>query len=98
MNRKKLTPDEVHELVEAEVKKYTKYWTKEDFTLQLEAMKNISDRPIWSAIYQAKKWALIEARASVVKIETEEERKAWFDKEIEMIENAIKQTDIKEIR
>jgi len=90
-----LTPDEVHELVEAEVKKQTRYWTPEDFTLQLEAMKNISDRPIWNAIYQARKWALIEARASVVKMDSEEERKNWFDREIEVEEHLIENTNRK---
>jgi len=85
--------EEIHEMVEAACREYTKHWTPEDFALQLEAMKNISERPIWNAIYQAKKWALIESRASVVKIESEEERKAWFDREIEQIDNLIEQSN-----
>ncbi len=79
--------------IEQRLEETTKHWTPEDFTLISEAMKNISSRPIWNAIYQAKKWALIEARASVVKIETEEERKAWFDEEIESMNNLIEQTN-----
>ena len=83
------------ELIEQRLKEMTRHWTPEDFTLQAEAMKNISSRPIWNAIFQAKKWALIEARASAVKIETEEERKAWFDEEIEGMNGLIEQTNKK---
>jgi len=94
-NYNNLTPDEIFEFIEGKVQEYMKYWTKEDLELQLDAMKNISERPIWNAIYQAKRWALIESRASTVKIEGEEERKAWFDKEIENIDTLIEQTNRK---
>jgi len=81
---------ETERLVNERLKKVTQFWTPEDFELQAEAMKGISSLPIWEAVYQARKWAFLEARASTVKFETEEERKAWFDGEIDAMDNLIK--------
>lgn len=94
-NYNHLTQSELFELIELKVKEQTKNWTTEDNNLLLEAMKNISERPIWNAIYQAKKWALIESRASVVNINNEKDRREWFDREIEMVETLIENTNQK---
>jgi hypothetical protein len=88
--------DEMHKLVEERAKHETRHWTQEDFDEFNAAMKNIADRPIWNAIYQARKWALIQARASVVKLETEEERKEWFDRMIESENRFIESTNRKD--
>ena len=88
--------DEIQNLIEERVKYETRHWTQDDFNEFNAAMKNIADRPIWNAIYQARKWAFIQARASVVKLDTEEERKEWFDKIIESENNSIDLTNEKQ--
>jgi hypothetical protein len=85
-DKAKLTKDGIHNIIEDILKHQTKYWTEEDRELINASMKNIFKLPVHVAVQQAKKWALLEARASTVKIETENERKAWFDKAIEMTE------------
>ena len=86
-----LSPDELHEMIEEICKEQTKYWTDDDRAQINASMKNIATLPIWKAIYQAKKWAFLTARASVVKIESEEERNTWFDQAIEFEEILIEQ-------
>jgi len=90
-----MSKEELYNLVEERVKHETRHWTQDDFDELNLAMKNIADRPIWNAIYQARKWAFIQARASVVKLETEEERREWFDRMIENENNFIEQTNKK---
>jgi len=85
------TPEELHLIIEDIGAEQTKHWTDKDRELINGAMKNISDLPIWSAIYQARKWALLEARATTVKMESEAERKEYFDREIGAMDNLIKQ-------
>ena len=87
--------DEMHKPVEERVKYETRHWTQGGFDEFNAAMKNIADRPIWNAIYQARKWALIQARASVVKLETEEGRREWFDRMIERENHSIELTNRK---
>jgi len=84
------TPEELHLIIEDIGAEQTKNWTGEDTKLITEAMKNISDLPIWTAIYQARKWALLEARATTVNMENKEERRAYFDREIGFMDNLIK--------
>lgn len=91
-----MNKEELYNLVEERVKYETRHWTQEDFDEFNASMKNIADRPIWNAIYQARKWALIQARASVVKLETEEERREWFDRMIENENHFIEQTNKKD--
>jgi len=87
---KGLGPDEMGVIIDDIIKEDTKNWTAKDKRLIDESMKNIADRPIWDAIYQARKWAFLEARASTVMMETEEERKEWFDKHITTLDDLIK--------
>jgi hypothetical protein len=90
------TSEELHLIIEDIGAEQTKNWTDKDRELINGAMKNISDLSIWDAIYQARKWALLEARATTVKMESEEERQEYFDREIGAMDNFIKQ--IKKLR
>ena len=88
---KNSNPETLHLIIEDICAEQTKHWTDEDRLLINLAMKNISDLPKWDAIYQAKKWAFLEARATTVKMVSEEERKQYFDREIESLDNLINQ-------
>ena len=85
-NLNDLNFEELNEVIEGKIKEYQKFWTEEDKELINGAMKNIFDLPVEQTVHQAKKWALLTARASVVKIESEAERKEWFDNEISQLE------------
>lgn len=81
--------DEIDKMINERIEEKTKFWTQEDHDLINEAMKGIFDLPIGQAVMQAQKWAYLMARASVVKMETEEERKKWFDEEISTLDYSI---------
>jgi len=82
-------PDKLDTMIEDIAAEHTKNWSDEDRRLIGESMKDIFTLPIGEAVNQARKWALLEARASTVKMETQQERKEYFDKEINNIDYAI---------
>jgi len=74
--------DKLDAMIEDIAADQTKNWSDEDRRLIGESMKDIFSLPVEKAVYQARKWALLEARASTVKMNTQKERKEYFDREI----------------
>lgn len=85
-----MTQDELDGLIKERIAEMTKHWTTEDHDLINAAMKGIYQRQTTDAVYHARRWAFLEARASTVKMETEEERRKWFDEQISHLDYLIK--------
>lgn len=83
---KNMTWEEIDVEIKARITEKLRHWTNDDKVKTNEAMKGIFDLPIERAVYQARKWAFLEARASVVKLETEFERNEWFDRNISTLD------------